>query len=112
MNAMRIPSPTPAMIPIYFSASRVDTDLSSLESESVRTDSPDPVASNRVSGESLTAVCFAIAFEPGFMPNVVWRIRPSNSIRSAGRKKITQPMLMRAPRAISIHIELMMSISE
>ena len=47
-----------------------------------------------------------------FIPSVVWRIRPSHSISSAGRISSTHSMEMMAPRAISMHMELMMSISE
>jgi hypothetical protein len=36
----------------------------------------------------------------------------SNSIKAAGNIKITQSILIIAPLAINIHIELMMSISE
>ena len=37
---------------------------------------------------------------------------PSHSRSSAGRMKITDTMLTTAPRAISIHMELIISISE
>ena len=47
-----------------------------------------------------------------FIPSVVWRINPSQSISSAGRISSTHSMLTIAPRAISMHMELMMSMSE
>ena len=47
-----------------------------------------------------------------FMPRVVCRIRPSHSIRSAGRIRMTHSIEMIAPRAIRLHMELMISISE
>ena len=46
------------------------------------------------------------------MPRVVARMRPSQSRSRAGRTKMTDTMLMTAPRAMSIHMEPMMSISE
>ena len=48
----------------------------------------------------------------GFMPSVVWRISPSQSMSNAGSMKITSSIETIAPRAISIHMELMMSMSE
>ncbi len=46
------------------------------------------------------------------MPSVVLQMILSNSINIAGRTKITRSILITAPRAISIHIELIISISE
>ena len=47
-----------------------------------------------------------------FIPQVVWQISLSHSISNAGRMNTTLRTLMMAPRAISIHMELMISISE
>jgi hypothetical protein len=46
------------------------------------------------------------------MPAVVAQMILSKSISRAGRTKITDNILIIAPRAISIHIELIISISE
>jgi hypothetical protein len=46
------------------------------------------------------------------MPAVVAQMTLSNSISRAGRTKMTDSILMIAPRAMSIHMELMMSRSE
>ncbi len=45
------------------------------------------------------------------MPRVVFLITGSQSLSSAGRMKITRIILIIAPRAIRIHMELIMSIS-
>lgn len=46
------------------------------------------------------------------MPRVAARISPSQSMSIAGRMNITQSILTTAPLAISMHMELMMSILE
>ena len=46
------------------------------------------------------------------MPSVVAHTSRSHRSSSAGRMRMTQSILTMAPRAISMHIELMMSMSE
>jgi hypothetical protein len=46
------------------------------------------------------------------MPTVVLQMTASSSMNIAGRTKITSSILIIAPLAISIHMELMISISE
>ena len=46
------------------------------------------------------------------MPTVVLQMNLSSSMNMAGRMKITSSILTTAPRAISIHMELTISMSE
>ena len=46
------------------------------------------------------------------IPRVVLQMILSNNINNAGRTKMTRSILIIAPLAMSIHIELMISMSE